>query len=345
MRGFNVNVCVNMAEIEEINDSRPRDLLQRFVSGKEFSTKFAEVGEEGENIELSLGLSLNGRFGVDPRRGNNLIRASSVSNFVMSCSDEETAAFLGPFSGPLTRTCSLPAETEEEWRKRKELQSLRRLEAKRKRVEKMKNGRVVKGKLEEVDQNSEENGRGSVVNNGSEGVELKSENVGLEGLNKQPLVLSQGSIGSQGSGSSGISDFESQPIRGINKCMEARSPACEQAQLERKAAASPATTNDKLSNRFPLENGSSKVTVARKYEMVRNKLAEMPCVSTKGEGPDGKRIEGFLYRYKKGEEVKIVCVCHGDFLSPAEFVKHGGGGNVEHPLRHIVISPTSFCEE
>ncbi|MFS7970944.1 putative Ninja family, Jas TPL-binding domain-containing protein [Helianthus anomalus] len=64
----------------------------------------------------------------------------------------------------------------------------------------------------------------------------------------------------------------------------------------------------------------------------------MPCVSTKGDGPDGKRIQGLLYRYGKGEEVRIVCVCHGNFLTPAEFVKHGGGGDVEHPLRHIVVT-------
>lgn len=45
---------------------------------------------------------------------------------------------------------------------------------------------------------------------------------------------------------------------------------------------------------------------------------EMPCVSTRG--------EGFLYKYGKGEEVKIVCVCHGSYLSPAEFVREGCWG-------------------
>ncbi|KAF5766113.1 putative ethylene-responsive binding factor-associated repression, Ninja family [Helianthus annuus] len=61
---------------------------------------------------------------------------------------------------------------------------------------------------------------------------------------------------------------------------------------------------------------------------------KMPCVTTKV----GKRIQGFLYRYGEDEEVRIVCVCHGSFLTPAEFVKHGGGGEVEHPLRHIVVT-------
>lgn len=76
-------------------------------------------------------------------------------------------------------------------------------------------------------------------------------------------------------------------------------------------------------------------------EMERNMIEEMPCVSTKGDGPNGRRIEGFLYKYRKGEEVRIVCVCHGSFLTPAEFVRHAGGGDVAHPLKHIVVNPSS----
>lgn len=74
----------------------------------------------------------------------------------------------------------------------------------------------------------------------------------------------------------------------------------------------------------------------------RNMIEDMPCVSTTGDGPNGKKIDGFLYRYRKGEQVKIVCVCHGSFLSPAEFVKHAGGSDVAHPLKHIVVNPTPF---
>lgn len=77
-------------------------------------------------------------------------------------------------------------------------------------------------------------------------------------------------------------------------------------------------------------------------EASRNIIEDMPCVSTTGDGPNGKKIDGFLYRYRKGEEVKIVCVCHGSFLSPAEFVKHAGGGDVTHPLKHIVVNPSPF---
>ncbi|RRT79263.1 hypothetical protein B296_00005190 [Ensete ventricosum] len=70
----------------------------------------------------------------------------------------------------------------------------------------------------------------------------------------------------------------------------------------------------------------------------------MPCVSTIGDGPNGRRIEGLLYKYGKGEEVKIVCVCHGSFFSPVEFVKHAGVDDVAHPLRRIVVNtlPSNF---
>jgi Tify domain binding domain len=90
----------------------------------------------------------------------------------------------------------------------------------------------------------------------------------------------------------------------------------------------------------PIPNPIRRITGrAHSFSVVeRNMLQGMPCVSTKGEGQNGKRIEGFLYKYKKGDEVRIVCVCHGRFLTPAEFVRHAGGGDVAHPLRHIVVN-------
>lgn len=70
----------------------------------------------------------------------------------------------------------------------------------------------------------------------------------------------------------------------------------------------------------------------------RNIMADMPFVSTKGGGQNGRTVEGFLYKYRRGEEVRIVCICHGSFHTPAEFVKHAGGGDVPHPLRQIVVN-------
>ncbi|KAJ4846591.1 hypothetical protein Tsubulata_024714 [Turnera subulata] len=67
----------------------------------------------------------------------------------------------------------------------------------------------------------------------------------------------------------------------------------------------------------------------------------MLCVSTTGNGPNGKTINGFLYRYSKAE-VSIICVCHGTSFSPAEFVQHAGGTDVSNPLRHITVIPSAF---
>ncbi|XP_060970916.1 ninja-family protein 3 [Cannabis sativa] len=69
-----------------------------------------------------------------------------------------------------------------------------------------------------------------------------------------------------------------------------------------------------------------------------SQLQQMPYVSTKGEGPNGKRVTGFLLRYTKSE-VNIVCVCHGTAFSPVEFVEHAGGTDVSNPLKHITVIP------
>ncbi|MED6145036.1 hypothetical protein PIB30_021183 [Stylosanthes scabra] len=66
-------------------------------------------------------------------------------------------------------------------------------------------------------------------------------------------------------------------------------------------------------------------------------LRQIPSVSTRGDGPSGKRIEGILYKYNRGQ-VCIVCVCHGRFLSPSEFVMHAGGKPVDNPMKHITVS-------
>ncbi|KAF5957566.1 hypothetical protein HYC85_004791 [Camellia sinensis] len=329
-------------------NGHPRDLMQRFRPGNYFPRKLTadeEEEEEEEEIELSLGLSLNGRFGIDPKRANTMLtRSSSISDFMLTTTtttdhNNTKAARVaeGMAYAPLIRTCSLPTETEEEWRKRKEIQSMRRMEAKRKRLEKMKNVRttVVRDQvgimISGVEANGEEE---NVVSQGPVAVKGSTRGGGADGLPPQPS--SQGSIGSRGSGSSGISESETQPThpQGMNICTEDRSPTNDQSlpmQNEQKpVVTAPGTATGKSVN-LVTENNKA---------ITRNMMADMPCVSTRGVGPNGKRIEGFLYRYRKGEEVRIVCVCHGSFLTPAEFVKHAGGDDVDHPLKHIVVSPS-----
>ncbi|KAK6129158.1 hypothetical protein DH2020_037090 [Rehmannia glutinosa] len=285
------------------------DLLRKFTKkSSDYPNGNEEEEEEDEEIELSLGLSMNGRFGVDPAR-KKLKRSSSVANlvFTVGAVENETIHHARGMEfdvyAPLARTRSLPTETEEEWRRRKELQSMRRMEARRKRMEKLKNLRVVKDK-ENCFQKDVKNGLHEVVVNGSAINGQRLENAILHGFENGDVSSSpQGSIESLRSGSSGVSD----PVEGsVDELVLYRAP-------------------DRDSK------GAGK--------LLKNAMLDMPYVSTKGNGPNGRKIEGFLYRYKKGEEVRIVCVCHGMFLTPKEFVEHGGGGDVEQPLKHIVVNP------
>ncbi|TKY55021.1 Ninja-family protein AFP3 [Spatholobus suberectus] len=70
-------------------------------------------------------------------------------------------------------------------------------------------------------------------------------------------------------------------------------------------------------------------------------VRQVPGVTTTGDGTTGKRIEGLLYKCKRGQ-VCIVCVCHGSFLSPTEFVMHAGGKEVADPVKHITVCSDSF---
>ncbi|RWV91050.1 hypothetical protein GW17_00046695 [Ensete ventricosum] len=65
-------------------------------------------------------------------------------------------------------------------------------------------------------------------------------------------------------------------------------------------------------------------------------LPRIPLVSATGDAPQGRTIHGLLYRCTKSE-VRILCVCHGNSFTPAEFVRHAGGAEVSQPLKRIVV--------
>ncbi|QCE12660.1 putative nuclear localization signal [Vigna unguiculata] len=346
----------------------PRDLLRSFMGvnnhhghhGNHQNLPVPVVKlEEEEELELSLGLSMNGRFGVDPT-AKKIKRTTSIPEFVR----DEMGYAVVQCTAPLVRTCSLPTETEEEWRKRKELQTLRRMEARRKRSEKQRNLKALREQQQQQQprvgsegNNPVEQGAGAYAEGAPLGrtVSLTTRVCGL-GLNgdsekekkeKGGVVLappspSQGSIGS-----SGTSEVESRQGQGPTP-IDVRSPTSGNLQPDSElksaiaAQASVAENGSKNAGAVGVRSESNKHSVPqnRTKDIVRNLLEDMPCVSTKGDGPNGRRVEGFLYRYGKGEEVRIVCVCHGSFLTPSEFVKHAGGGDVANPLKHIVVSPS-----
>ncbi|KAK4477570.1 hypothetical protein RD792_016803 [Penstemon davidsonii] len=284
------------------------DLLNRYMNHNrnpninvQEKGKFAQ--DENEELQLSLGLSMNGRFGVDPER-KMLKRSSSISNLALAAAavDDGSTPQARGVNAPLSRTCSLPAEPEEEWRRRKETQSIKRM----RRMEKLK---TVRGGGKEKENCSED-----VSINGDVSGSFTSEKV------------DSGSIGSQKTGSSGVSVLQSQQRDGEKQNGEVKSPyTCSLPIVQ---------VED--------ENGTAVTIQAtpedpnKVNELLNSALLDMPYVSAM---VNHAKVEGFLYKYKRGEQIKIVCVCHGLFLTPAGFLKHGGGGDVENPLQHIMVSP------
>ncbi|GER49310.1 Ninja-family protein AFP3 [Striga asiatica] len=309
--------------------SKKLDLLCKFAKiQSECPNKDKRQGEQGggkdededEVMELSLGLSTNGRFGVDPTRSKKLKRASSIADAAaFAVGTGSRVAGSEAHAPPLSRTRSLPVETEEEWRRRKELQSIRRMEARKKRMEKMKNLRLPR------DANGGKNGlQHESVNGDSNGQRLLGNGI-LRKFENGDVVesSSQGSAGPMRSGSSGSSDL-----------IEGRKQNAEVSPSSKQSSNGPG----------PEPMGRASETEAKgatTNQQLKNTMRDMPYVTTKETGPNGRRVEGFLYGYKKGEDLRIMCVCHGIFLTPKEFVEHGGvrGADVEHPLKHIVVNP------
>ncbi|CAI0390202.1 unnamed protein product [Linum tenue] len=53
----------------------------------------------------------------------------------------------------------------------------------------------------------------------------------------------------------------------------------------------------------------------------------LPWVSTKAPGPNGRTISGVTYRFSSSQ-IRIVCACHGTHMSPEEFIRHASDENV-----------------
>ena len=211
-------------------DKFPRDLLQRFMSSSstQQQSQQAETHEESEDIELNLGLSLGGRFGVD-KHAKKLTRSSSiVGTMPLVREDESTTPPPMAFPG-LMRTSSLPTGTEEEWRKRKELQTLRRMAAKKRRSEKQRNYKTEReggaGGLEEEKRETGDKQSQFVAYNrfGSTGSSspfglpswaTSARQVVLGDILAKGKPSSQGSVDSQGGSSSGMSEMESTHFQG-----------------------------------------------------------------------------------------------------------------------------------
>ncbi|KAL1220052.1 Ninja-family protein AFP2 [Cardamine amara subsp. amara] len=324
-------------------DKYPRDLLRGFMSdnggGIAFHGGETNCEDDETAIELNLGLSLGGRFGVDktPRK---LKRSSSVLDtlpFDDSRVAEMEEAEPENYTVGLARTTSLPAEMEEEWRKRKEMQSLRRMEAKRRRCEKQS---FKVGNSDDQTVPFESERWVTASKSGFLQRHLVSSN------NKQVCVDSDGGRPGGVGSSSSLSELDNKNQQGSsNSYNDERSPkivaGCSSNSGSNGTEKPSVTRGDKVNEKGVRREEEDCVDRKGKGMATSTGLFDMPCVFTKGEGPNGRRVDGILYKYGKGEEVRIMCICHGSFLTPAEFVKHGGGGDVDRPLRHIVVNTSS----
>ncbi|KAM0836738.1 hypothetical protein ACQ4PT_062130 [Festuca glaucescens] len=265
----------------------------------------------------------------------------------------------------LARTSSLPAGIEDEWRKRKEAQTLKRLEVKRKRIERRNSSNVsaeaVGQILEEMNATASadrvESSDDPSMRNKQTGGNENHSNVRRRSSGLPPTY--QATVASQGSCLPGKLKRHNSAMKGT--------PSAEERSLSPAVLPSSEGTKGMLpaesANSTVITTPSSSALAVRaaalgsrgEHQPVSGRLAararsmgdvermmmqEMPCVCTKGL-PNGRKIEGFLYKYRRADEVRIVCVCHGSFLTPAEFVKHAGGGEVANPLRHIVVNPVA----
>ncbi|KAG8063006.1 hypothetical protein GUJ93_ZPchr0003g18136 [Zizania palustris] len=303
-----------------------RDFLGDFGGGGKAAAAAAAAdgsgsaaGAESDEIELSLGLSLGGRFGTDMSPEAKRARLARSSSIASVCSVSDADGDPSPAAPlPLLRTSSLPTETEEERRRRRETQNRRRLEARRKRLER----RISAGSSSGPGKPGREDGGDGIVN-------------------RLPL---RRSIGSQGSSSAKPQD-QGPDGSAVCQATETRSPSTSDDTNHNSALPPTATTgkplNGTMTQQPPLRTlGSLTMRTSSTGDIRKIMMEDMPMVSSKVEGPNSRKIDGFLYRYKKGEDVRIVCVCHGNFLTPAEFVKHAGGEDVSNPLRHIVVNPS-----
>ncbi|CAL5071889.1 unnamed protein product [Urochloa decumbens] len=285
---------------------------------------------ESDDIELSLGLSLGGCFGADPEQDAKkprLVRSSSIPSICSLpgsfTSGEEPAAVTAPPSD-LLRTSSLPTEYMEDRLRRRAMQSQRRLEAKRKRLERRNS------------MNSGRSGTTAGAGAGAAGREESLEQTVPSGFQFRRTVALQGTTSSsapeQGSGEAAKGPPAVETSENSGGQSSSRPPTASGA-----GRPSNGTTGR---DPPPLRTLRSLTMRTTSTGDLRNSMVEdMPMVSYKVEGPSGRKTDGFLYKYRKGEEVRIVCVCHGNFLTPAEFVRHAGGGDVTNPLRHIVVNP------
>nr|CAB3496669.1 unnamed protein product [Digitaria exilis] len=212
----------------------------------------------------------------------------------------------------LVRSASLPAGIDatgtEEWRKRKAAQCLKRLELKRKRLER-RNSLTCNNSKEAVRQISEE------VKAHTDKLETCDGAVGRYNEYHSPmkgLPPKHHATSTSHDNLSAVQRKSKSAFKGTATSEEhSPSPAAPPGEAASSAMEASPPSSSSLSGRAASlgcrgdQQSTSGTAAARARSMgdvERAMMREMPSVFTKGL-PNGNRMEGFLYKYRKGEEV------------------------------------------
>lgn len=287
-----------------------------------------QISNSEPRVDLNLGLSLGGVYSEEFKE-KPIARSSSVAGMLTGQGSAHNSNSARPDVLSVTRSSSLPVESDQrhvrlrDWQAKKRRDSQKRLLEKRRRCratpEEQKfstDGAIVPMAPSQLPQVP-----AWVVTSAQQSTELSS----AVGRMKTEAYVS----GKQKPEEMGATGFQSLP----NLNQQVNGPTVIPGAQEAGKAVQPSD--------IKVKDPPQQVKVANhSYEAIGMEVMKnMPSVSTIGDGPNGRRIEGVLYQYLKGQ-VSIVCVCHGSFLTPAEFVKHAGGKEVDNPMRRISVWPT-----
>ncbi|KAG2679487.1 hypothetical protein I3760_11G052300 [Carya illinoinensis] len=316
----------SQANLPKQTDGKPGSLMLTFSSKNPKHTQFANTKPK---LDLSLGLSLGGVH-REYFKENPVIRSSSNAGMITEKvnTGEPNSAMQGVFFSS-QRSCSLPVENKQREIMIKDLPAKKRIEAQRSLVEKQR-----KGGMAAIE---EENPSGETAVPPSDVAAWAVASA----ARSPALCRAIGKIKAEGQiyGKLKLKDG----LEAVAAAKVDTSSLSLPNPMETKPVFIPEATEKgksvKLSKR-KLVKPSKEVKVSKGcfQDNGMDVMKQMPSVTTTGDGPNVKRIEGFLYRYTKSQ-VSIVCVCHGSSLSPAEFVKHAGGKDVKNPLKQITVFP------
>ncbi|KAF2312866.1 hypothetical protein GH714_040921 [Hevea brasiliensis] len=318
------------------NNGQPKDVLKRFspLENPKETTQLLTREIKQEKPDINLGLSLGGIYGENSNK-KPLTRSSSIIGLLTPNKDpEELDSPLPKSFLSLSRSCSMPTEAEQEQRKATLMALARR-------------------RTESTDRFMTERSR--------KGVTDKEKSPTREPMPSSPSKIAAWAAASAANSPAlcralvqikrQASLYGNRKLEGEEGSAAGQGVSSSKSLQMQKDAESKVMLGRTISNGKPVKDAETKLENPSKKIKLENNgfqdngmdvMKQMPSVTTTGDGPDGKKIEGFLYKYRKGT-VSIVCVCHGSFLSPAEFVKHAGGKDVPNPMKHITVcSSISF---